>query len=100
MAVVVDTSLLIDYLAGLPAPGVAHAAADGTLVVPPLVVAEVVTGAHTVGKQEAITIPDAHVAQCALELDAVLLTRGAPYSSRNSRNSRALTGGRTRYPCI
>lgn len=81
----------------------------GTLVLAPLVIAEVLSGNNTPRQREAIgdllqefplhptplshwmalgalrlalrhhginvTIPDAHVAQCALDLDATLLTR-------------------------
>jgi predicted nucleic acid-binding protein len=108
VAVVVDTSRLIEYLAGFPRPDLANSVADGTLVIPPLVVAEVVTGAHSTDVRLAIfellqdvethptdlahwlavgelrrvlalkglnvTIPDAHIAQCALDRDAVLLS--------------------------
>lgn len=107
VAVVVDSSLLIDFLSGFPVPDLARAFVDGRLVIPPLVVAEVVTGAHTLQARHAIfellqevdmhptnlqhwikvgdlrgqlaphginvTIPDAHIAQCALDLDAELL---------------------------
>jgi predicted nucleic acid-binding protein len=113
VTVVADTSLLIDYLAGFPVPSVNRAMVDGVLVLPPLVVAELITGAHTpealhaifemlqdvnthhtdllhwieVGKLRRllgtrginVTVPDGHIAQCALELDATLLSRDAVF---------------------
>jgi predicted nucleic acid-binding protein len=109
VAVIVDSSALIAYLRGEPIPLVDAASKDGTIVVPPLVVAELVTGGETPAERAAIgeliqdsplhptplahwiavgelrrtlrraglavTIPDAHIAQCALDRDAVLLTR-------------------------
>ena len=111
MAVIVDSSALIAYLRGEPIPLVDAASKDGTIVVPPLVVAELVTGGETPAERVAIgellqesplhptplahwiavgelrrtlrpaglsvTIPDAHIAQCALDHDGVLLTRDA-----------------------
>lgn len=84
---------------------------DGTIILPPLVVAELISGSETskeratVGEllQDAplqatplahwfavgelrrmlrakglkVTIPDAHIAQCALDRDALLITRDA-----------------------
>ena len=94
---------------------VADALEHGAVVVPPIVVSELITGATTqsqrlaigevlqdapvhatpldhwirvgdlrralAGKGLSVTIPDAHVAQCALDLDAVLLTADAVFSS-------------------
>jgi predicted nucleic acid-binding protein len=94
---------------------VIEALEHGAVVVPPIVVSELITGATTqpqrlaigellqdapvhvtpldhwirVGdlrrtlarKGVSVTIPDAHVAQCALDLDAVLLTSDAVFSS-------------------
>jgi len=111
VAVIVDSSVLIAYLRGEPIPLVDTASKDGTIVVPPIVVAELVTGGETPAERAAIgellqdsplhptplahwiavgelrkklrkagvavTIPDAHIAQCALDLDGVLLTRDA-----------------------
>lgn len=113
MAVVVDSSAWIDFLAGKETPEVDDAVTGGTAVMPPLAVAELITGAENlemrrdigellqdvtvhdtplahwidVGelrrvlrrKGVNITIPDAHVAQCALDLDAPLLTRDAVF---------------------
>ena len=107
--VVVDTSVWIDFLAGRSTPSLEDALAQGLVVLPPLVVAELVSGAHRqrektmledlleelplhetplahwirVGelrrglrsKGISVSTPDAHVAQCALDRDAVLLSR-------------------------
>ena len=110
MAVIVDSSVLIDSLAGLHKPLLLlRAMTDGTLFLPPLGVAEVLSGDTTSEQREElfdllqdytffgatlehwmnvgqlrrtlrfkglnVTLPDAHVAQCALDLDATLLTR-------------------------
>lgn len=111
--VVVDTSVWIDFLAGLPAPWLERALSDGLVVLPPLVVAELITGARRKQERTAIaylleklplhetpldhwirvgelrrelrnkgvsvSTPDAHVAQCALDRDAVLLSRDAVF---------------------
>ena len=111
--VVVDTSVWIDFFAGRPAEELEQALISGAAVIPPLVVAELVSGASSqqrgaigellqdapvhetpldhwvrVGdlrrelarKGVAVTIPDAHVAQCALDRDAVLLSSDAVFS--------------------
>ena len=106
---VVDTSVWIDFFAGRPASALEEGLAQGAVVVPPVVVAELVSGArrekeraaiadlirdlpvhvtpveHWVRVGElrrrladkgiAVSTPDAHVAQCALDRNAVLLTR-------------------------
>ncbi len=111
--VVVDTSVWIDFLAGLPAPALEEALSNGAVVLPPLVVAELVSGARRERERAAIayfleklplhdtplahwirvgelrralrekgisvSTPDAHVAQCALDRDAVLLSRDAVF---------------------
>ena len=108
-AIVADTSEWIEYFAGRPATELDHALAAGRAVVPPIVVAELLSGARTakdrarledllrdivlpvdpvthwarVGKLRgtlragglSVSTPDAHVAQCALDLDAPLLSR-------------------------
>jgi tRNA(fMet)-specific endonuclease VapC len=108
-AIVADTSEWIEYFAGRPAPLLDHALAAGLIVVPPIVVAELLSGVRRdadraaleymlrdleladiafehwvrVGMLRAalramgltISTPDAHVAQCALDRDALLLTR-------------------------
>ncbi len=118
--VIVDTSVWIDFFAGNPAPELEEALSAGSAVIPPLVVAELVSGAS--GEQRgmlgellqdapvhetpldhwirvgdlrrelaregvAVTIPDAHVAQCALDRDAVLLSRDAAFT-RIARHTR------------
>ncbi|HKS23930.1 MAG TPA: PIN domain-containing protein [Thermoanaerobaculia bacterium] len=107
--VVIDASVWIDYLSGAKIQSVDDAVTDDLAVIPPLVVAELVTGALTPAMREAVgellqdvwvhetplehwidvgtlrrllgrkginaTVPDAHIAQCALDLEASLLTR-------------------------
>ena len=107
--VVVDTSVWIDFFAGRPAEELEAALAEGAVVVPPLVIAELVSGAQRPADHAAIvdlvsdltihetpiahwirvgdlrrelsrrglrvSTPDAHVAQCALDRQAVLLSR-------------------------
>ena len=111
--VVVDTSVWIDFFAGSPAPALEDALAHGTAVLPPIVIAELVSGARRPRERAAIadliadlglhdtprehwirvgelrrrlaarglslSTPDAHVAQCALDRDALLLTRDAVF---------------------
>jgi len=101
-------------MAGQPDELLRNALHNETVVLPPLVVAEMVSGATTLEQRSAVgeivqeallyetslghwidvgilrrelrrkgvtvTLPDAHVAQCALELDAVLLTRDAIFA--------------------
>lgn len=106
---VVDTSVWIEFFAGAGIHvAVAEAIEHGAAVIPPIVLAELMTGASTQSQRRAIgdllqdapvhdtplehwlrvgdlrrvlsqkgievTIPDAHVAQCALDRDAVLLS--------------------------
>jgi predicted nucleic acid-binding protein len=112
--VVIDASVWIDYLAGVKFQSVDDAVNDDLAVIPPLVITELVTGASTPAKREAIgeilqdvlvhetplehwidvgtlrqllghkginaTVPDAHVAQYALDLDAILLTRDSIFA--------------------
>ena len=108
---VFDSSILIPAIGGETIPAVEDAMRQGIGILPPLVVAELISGAqsleirHAIGEllQEApihstplahwiavgemrrnlrrsglaVTIPDAHIAQCALDRDAILLTRDA-----------------------
>ena len=108
-AIVVDSSTWIDHFAGRTVKVLEDAVAEGRLVLSPLVVAEVISGATTIEQRNTIgewleevpvypaslghwihvgllrqqlrrkgltvTLPDAHVAQCAIDLDALLLTR-------------------------
>ena len=112
--IVADTSEWIEYLAGRPADLLDHALAAGIVVVPPVVVAEILSGVSdetdrvaladllhdlvlhpttfdhwvrvgalrqslkTVGL--VVSVPDAHVAQCAIDRDVPLLTRDAVFS--------------------
>jgi tRNA(fMet)-specific endonuclease VapC len=111
--VVVDTSVWIEFFAGRPVPSLEEALAQGSVVLSPLIVAELVSGArrsrdresiaglmrelplhetpldHWVrvgdlrrqlsGRGLAVSTPDAHVAQCALDRDALLLSRDAVF---------------------
>jgi predicted nucleic acid-binding protein len=111
--VVVDTSVWIDFFAGRPVPSLEDALAQGSVILSPLIVAELVSGArrsrdrdsirdlmrelplhetpldHWVrvgdlrrqlhGRGLAVSTPDAHVAQCALDRDALLLSRDAVF---------------------
>ncbi len=112
--VVIDTSRWIDFFSGADAGSVQDALEHGAAVLPPIVVAELISGARSAQTRQAIgellqdapvhetplehwirvgdlrrrlaakgldvTIPDAHVAQCALDRDAVLLSRDAIFS--------------------
>ncbi len=112
--VVIDTSVWVDYLAGRDTPILGDALEQGSVILPPVVLAELVSGAHRpreraalvdflsdlplcdaardhwirVGelrrrcREKGVTVstPDAHVAQCALDVDALLLTRDAIFS--------------------
>jgi predicted nucleic acid-binding protein len=112
--VVADTSVWIEFFAGREARSLERALADSAVVVPPLVVAELLSGVLRKRDREAVhellaeiplhetpfehwarvgslrsalrraglsvSTPDAHVAQCALDRDAVLLTRDRIFS--------------------
>jgi predicted nucleic acid-binding protein len=107
--VIADTSEWVEYLSGRPAPALDQALVAGLVTLPPIVVAELVSGAVRPSDRLAIadlladlpvhetplnhwikvgdlrrelrkrgvaaSTPDCHVAQCALDRDAVLLTR-------------------------
>lgn len=107
--VLVDTSVWIDHFGGRGAPRLEEALEQGAVVLSPIVVAELASGARDDGAREAlvslledlplhptpfehwlrvgdlrrglasrgltVSTPDAHVAQCALDRDAFLLTR-------------------------
>jgi predicted nucleic acid-binding protein len=119
--VVVDTSVWIDFLAGVPIPALEEALARGVVVLAPVVVAELISGARRARDRAAIadllaelslhdtpidhwirvgelrqalrdrgitvSTPDAHVAQCAIDRDALLLSRDAVFR-RVARHSR------------
>ena len=123
--VVVDTSAWIDFFAGRKAELLEEALASGAAVMPPIVIAELVSGATTAEQRSAIgalfqdapihetlldhwirvgdlraalgrhgvtvTVPDAHVAQCALDRDAVLLTRDAIFTKIAAHSRLRLT---------
>lgn len=106
---VVDTSVWIDFFAGRPARALEDGLLQGAVTLPPIVVAELISGARVAKQQAAISelvhdlpvhdtpvehwvrvgdlrrqlaekgiaisTPDAHVAQCAIDLGALLLTR-------------------------
>lgn len=112
--VVADTSVWIEFFAGRPALELEEALQHGNVVLPPLVVAELVSGARRKAERAAITrlieelpvhdtpvdhwvrvgelrrtlldrglsvsTPDAHVAQCALDRNALLLSRDAVFA--------------------
>jgi predicted nucleic acid-binding protein len=112
--VVADTSVWIDFFAGVPTPSFEDALAQGLVVLPPVVVAELVSGASRPQERAAIedllkelplhetprshwvrvgelrrhlrtrgvstSTPDAHVAQCAIDRDAVLLARDSVFA--------------------
>jgi hypothetical protein len=105
---VVDTSVWIDFFAGRPVPALEEGLAQGQVALPPIVVAELVSGARVAShraaiadlvrdlpvhdtpidhwlrvgdlrrqlaeKGVAVSTPDAHVAQCAIDRNALLLT--------------------------
>lgn len=107
--VLVDTSVWADHFAGRGAPALEDALERGAVVLSPVVVAELVSGAQRselrdslvalieelplhptpiehwirvgdlrrglAGRGLTVSTPDAHVAQCALDRDAFLLTR-------------------------
>lgn len=107
--VIVDTSVWIDYLAGRDVPFLDDALRQGSVMLPPVVLAELISGARRPRERAAlidflsdlslcettrdhwirvgelrrrcgakglsVSTPDAHVAQCALDADALLLTR-------------------------
>jgi len=111
---VVDTSAWVAYFGGRAVPHLEDALAEGSVVIPPIVVAELASGAATAAarthlgellqdvavhptplghwlavgdlrrelrrKGLTVTVPDAHVAQCAIELGAVLLTYDAVFA--------------------
>jgi hypothetical protein len=106
---VVDTSAWIDFFGGETVPLLEDALAIGSVVLPPVVVAELVSGVRKGASRAAlidlledlplhatprghwirvgelrralsekgltVSTPDAHVAQCALDRDAPLLSR-------------------------
>ena len=124
---VVDTSVWVDFFAGRPSPVLEDGLAQGLVILPPVVVAELVSGARlpkqraeivdllrdlaihptplahwiAVGelrrrlaaKGVAISTPDAHVAQCALEADAALLSRDSVFREIVKQTALRLSAG-------
>lgn len=112
-AVVVDSSVWIEFFRGRDFPALEEALSEGRVLVPPIVVAELVAGAtargdskkvadliqdlelvetpraHWVrvgelrrrlrGRGLSVSTPDAHVAQCALDVRGVLLSTDAVF---------------------
>lgn len=112
--VVVDTSVWVGYFAGMDIPLLDDSLKQGGVMLPPVVVAELVSGAHRPRERAAligfleemplcdaprdhwirvgelrhrcrekglsVSTPDAHVAQCALDADALLLSRDRVFS--------------------
>ncbi len=110
-ALVIDTSSWISYFAGRGPDWIELALAEARVYLPPLVVAELLSGRMTAKNREAlesllgdlplcnselnhwfrvgelrhsllakglsVSTPDAHIAQCALDLDCDLLTEDA-----------------------
>lgn len=111
--VVVDTSVWIDFFAGRTTERLDDALRAGLVLLPPIVVAELLSGASPSGRDRlldfvthleiggaplahwvavgdlrsmlkrrgvSVSTPDAHVAQCAIERDALLLSHDAIFS--------------------
>lgn len=106
--IVVDTSVWVDYLAGEPIPLLDRLLAEGQVHLPPIVIAELMSGRMPHATRTALTaslgelpmcetpyqhwvrvgqlreslarkgiqvsVPDAHVAQCAIDLEGGLIT--------------------------
>jgi predicted nucleic acid-binding protein len=124
---VVDTSVWIDAIHDRPMPrGFEEAVLAGIAIIPPLVVAELVSGANTVAERLGVgevlqdspvhdtslahwidvgelrrhlaakgvnvTLADAHIAQCALDLSALLLSRDAIFVAIARHTSLRLYG--------
>jgi predicted nucleic acid-binding protein len=112
-AVVVDSSVWIEFFRGRELPALEEALSEGRVLVPPLVVAELVSGATSRGDSQkvadlvrdlelvetprehwvrvgelrrrlrsrglTVSTPDAHVAQCALDVRGILLSSDAVF---------------------
>jgi tRNA(fMet)-specific endonuclease VapC len=124
---VVDTSVWIDFFGGRPVRALEDGLLQGAVTLPPMVVAELISGArldkqraaisdlvrdlpvhetpvdhwirvgdlrrHLAEKGIAISTPDAHVAQCAIDLDALLLTRDAVFDKIAKQTALRLATG-------
>jgi predicted nucleic acid-binding protein len=113
-AVVVDTSVWIEFFGGRATPRLEEALEVGSIVTPPIVVAELLSGvkprdresilellrdletaatpfSHWVAVGDlrlslqkrglSVSAPDAHVAQCALDRDALLLSQDGIFTT-------------------
>lgn len=123
---VVDTSIWIDFFAGRSVPLLEEALALGSVVLSPIVLAELVSGArrwtdleallgllddlplHETGRDHwirvgqlrarlgaagtAVSTPDSHVAQCALDRNAPLLSRDAVFARIADHSELRLAG--------
>ena len=108
MVVIVDTAVWIDYLEGADIPIIDQCLNEGRLLLPPLVLAELMSGKPKPGHEKYfvqlletlplhscprshwmavgrlrqklaskglnVSVPDAHVAQCAIDLDGELFS--------------------------
>jgi tRNA(fMet)-specific endonuclease VapC len=124
---VVDTSVWIDFLAGRPVRALEDGLLQGAVTLPPIVVAELISGARVATQRAAISAlvhdlpvhdtpvdhwvrvgdlrrrlaergiaistPDAHVAQCAIDLDALLLTRDSVFEKIAKQTTLRLASG-------
>jgi predicted nucleic acid-binding protein len=124
---VVDTSVWIDFFSGRPAPALEEGLAQGMVALPPLVVAELISGARLprqrsaiadllkdlpvhdtpvdhwirvgdlrrrlAAKGVAVSTPDAHVAQCAIDRDALLLARDSVFRRIAKETSLRVSAG-------
>lgn len=120
-ALVVDTSSWITYLAHTAPSVIDEALAEGRVYLPPLVVAELLSGkmttrqrgqlesflldlplcdqsfehwvrvgrlrAHLFSKGLSISTPDAHIAQCTVDLNGVLLSEDQVFSKISQKTS-------------
>jgi tRNA(fMet)-specific endonuclease VapC len=125
--ILVDTSVWIDFFNGRPVPALEAGLSEGAVALPPLVVAELVSGARKekeraavidlirdldvhdtplehwihVGELRrrlaehgvAVSTPDAHVAQCALDRGALLLARDAVFRGIARHTALRLSSG-------
>ena len=120
-ALVVDTSSWVTYFAHTAPSVIDEALAEGRLYLPPVVVAELLSGrmtprqrrqlesflldlplceqnlehwmrvgrlrAHLFSKGVSVSTPDAHIAQCALDLNADLLSEDQVFSRISQKTS-------------
>jgi len=124
---VADTSVWIDFFAGRPAKALEDGLLHGAVALPPVVVAELVSGARVAKQRSAIadlvrdlpvhetpvdhwlrvgdlrrqlaekgvavSTPDAHVAQCAIDRDALLLALDRVFNRIAKHSSLRVSAG-------